>query len=132
MTRTCCIGEQLFGLAPEHDLNRLFTRLTVIAVPASFFSASMHFWITPAVLIWAHRCHPGAYRRSRTVLGVATAAALIGFCAGTSTQRQVDCGSVADASDQAAIPVPDNPPTHGRKPSGSRPHRDTNRRNTWL
>jgi len=71
--------EQLFGIAPEHDLNDIFARLAVIAVPACFFYASMHFVITPGVLIWAHWRHPEAYRRSRTVLGVVTAAALIGF-----------------------------------------------------
>jgi hypothetical protein len=71
--------EQWLHLNPEHWLNNGIQNLTVIAVPACFFYATLHFIVTPAVLIWTYRARSAAYRRARTVLATITAVALVGF-----------------------------------------------------
>lgn len=71
--------EQLSHLDPEHWINNIFQHVAVLAVPACFFYATLHFVITPSVLIWAHLARPAAYRRARTVLAGITAIALLGF-----------------------------------------------------
>jgi hypothetical protein len=71
--------ERFMHLDPEHWLNDTVQRVPVLAVPACFFYATLHFVVTPAVLVWAYRCRPMAYRQARTVLALITAAALAGF-----------------------------------------------------
>ena len=71
--------EQLLHVDPEHWLNDHLQHLAVLAVPACFFYATLHFLVTPGVLIWTYRARPAAYRRVRTVLALVTAAALVGF-----------------------------------------------------
>jgi hypothetical protein len=71
--------EQLFRIDPEHWLNDHLQHLAVLAVPACFFYATLHFVVTPGVLIWTYWRRPFGYRQARTVLAVITAAALIGF-----------------------------------------------------
>lgn len=71
--------EGLLHLDPEHYLNQLLGHITLLAVPACFFYATLHFLITPGVLIWTYGARPDAYRRARTVLAVITLAALGGF-----------------------------------------------------
>jgi membrane-associated phospholipid phosphatase len=71
--------EQTSHLAPEHALNQLLWHVPALAVLAAYFYATLHFVVTPAVLIWLYRRHPSQYVRARTVLAIATVAALIGF-----------------------------------------------------
>lgn len=71
--------ERLLHLDPELYLNRMFGHAAALAVPACFFYATLHFVITPVVLIWTYRNRPAAYRQARTVLGAITLSALIGF-----------------------------------------------------
>ncbi|MDP9092953.1 MAG: phosphatase PAP2 family protein [Actinomycetota bacterium] len=71
--------EQLLHLDPEHWLNSHLQQLPVLAVPACFFYATLHFVVTPAVLLWTYRHRRADYATARTVLAVITAAALIGF-----------------------------------------------------
>jgi hypothetical protein len=71
--------EQLLRIDPEHWLNAHLQHLSVAAVPACYFYATLHFVITPGVLLWTYRRHRGDYARARTVLALITAAALIGF-----------------------------------------------------
>jgi hypothetical protein len=71
--------EQLYRLDPEHWLNDHLQHLAVLAVPACFYYATLHFLVTPGVLIWTYRARPAAYARVRTVLALITAAALVGF-----------------------------------------------------
>lgn len=69
--------ERLTHLDPEHWINNVFQHVAVLAVPACFFYATLHFVITPGVLIWAHRARPAAYRQARTMLAGITAIALL-------------------------------------------------------
>jgi hypothetical protein len=71
--------EQTLHLDPEHWLNDHLQHLAVLAVPACFFYATLHFIVTPAVLVWTYRHRAASYHQARTVLAVITAAALIGF-----------------------------------------------------
>ncbi|MCA1219814.1 phosphatase PAP2 family protein [Streptomyces sp. 8L] len=71
--------EQHLRIDPEHLLNRVFTRTAVLGVPADFVYASLHYVVTPAVLLWLYRRRPGHYRRARTWLMLSTMIGLIGF-----------------------------------------------------
>ncbi|UQX87049.1 phosphatase PAP2 family protein [Jatrophihabitans telluris] len=71
--------ERWTHLDPEHGLNNALQHVGVLAVPACYFYATLHFVVTPAVLIWIYKARPGAYRHARTVLAVVTASALLGF-----------------------------------------------------
>jgi hypothetical protein len=71
--------ERTWHLAPEHGLNELLWRLPVLAVAASYFYATLHYVLTPAVLIWLYRRRPHRYRAARTTLLLATVLGLAGF-----------------------------------------------------
>ncbi|WP_338696809.1 phosphatase PAP2 family protein [Streptomyces sp. Q6] len=72
-------AEKAVRLNFEHPLNRLFTREAWIGVPADFWYASLHYMITPALLIWLFRRRADVYRRARTWLMTSTMIGLIGF-----------------------------------------------------
>ncbi|MFG2624739.1 phosphatase PAP2 family protein [Streptomyces sp. NPDC048473] len=63
----------------EHPLNRLLTAHSSIGIPADFAYASLHYLVTPAVLIWLFRRRQAVYRRARTWLMTSTLLGLIGF-----------------------------------------------------
>ncbi|MFF3122437.1 phosphatase PAP2 family protein [Streptomyces sp. NPDC057908] len=63
----------------EHPLNRLLTAHPSIGIPADFIYASLHYLVTPAVLIWLFRRRQAVYRRARTWLMTSTLLGLIGF-----------------------------------------------------
>lgn len=71
--------EQLTHLDPEPFVNRLFTDHAVLGVPADFAYASLHYLVTPAVLVWLWRRRPTHYRAARTWLMISTLIGLIGF-----------------------------------------------------
>ncbi|MFD7863360.1 phosphatase PAP2 family protein [Streptomyces sp. NPDC057682] len=71
--------EKALYLNAEHPLNRLFTAHASIGIPADFAYASLHYVVTPAVLIWLFRRHSEVYRRARTWLMTSTMLGLIGF-----------------------------------------------------
>ncbi|MCD7445317.1 phosphatase PAP2 family protein [Streptomyces lincolnensis] len=71
--------EKFLYLNAEHPLNRLFTREAWLGVPADFWYASLHYVVTPAVLIWLFRSHAVRYRAARTWLMTSTFIGLIGF-----------------------------------------------------
>ncbi|MYW65993.1 PAP2 family protein [Streptomyces sp. SID8379] len=72
-------AEKVVRLNLEHPLNRLFTREAWIGVPADFWYASLHYVVTPAVLIWLFRRRALLYRTARTWLMTSTMIGLIGF-----------------------------------------------------
>ncbi|MFJ6215358.1 phosphatase PAP2 family protein [Streptomyces sp. NPDC092296] len=72
-------AETWLHLAPEHWLNDAFTRHAWLAVPADFAYATLHYLVTPAVLVWVWRKHGDRYRHARTWLGISTVLGLIGF-----------------------------------------------------
>jgi PAP2 superfamily len=71
--------EQDWHLAPEHALNHLLGQVPVLAGIAAYFYATLHFVITPTVLIWLYRSHSDRYRQARSAIVLATAIALAGF-----------------------------------------------------
>lgn len=71
--------EQALHLNAEHPLNRLFTSTPSIGIPADFAYASLHYLVTPAVLIWMFRRRSAAYRAARVWLMNSTLLGLIGF-----------------------------------------------------
>lgn len=71
--------EQTAHLAPEHALNHLLGQVAPLAVLAAYFYATLHFLVTPGVLIWLYRRRPASYAQARTVLAIATVTSLVGF-----------------------------------------------------
>ncbi|NJQ06425.1 phosphatase PAP2 family protein [Streptomyces lonarensis] len=71
--------ERALVLNAEEPLNRFFTEQAALGVPASFVYASLHYLVTPAVLVWLFRRHRARYRRMRTWLMLSTLLGLIGF-----------------------------------------------------
>ncbi|HET9379784.1 MAG TPA: phosphatase PAP2 family protein [Streptomyces sp.] len=71
--------EKALFLNAEHPLNRLFTREPWLGVPADFWYASLHYVVTPVLLVWLFRSHRAHYRAARTWLMTSTFIGLIGF-----------------------------------------------------
>lgn len=71
--------ERLTHLDPERWFNRLFSNHAVLGVPADFAYASLHYIVTPVVLVWLWRRRPTHYRTARTWLLVSTFIGLVGF-----------------------------------------------------
>ncbi|WP_406381629.1 phosphatase PAP2 family protein [Streptomyces sp. NBC_01618] len=71
--------EQTLHINFEHPLNRLLTAHSWIGIPADFVYATLHYLVTPAVLIWLFRHRQALYRGARTWLMTSTLLGLIGF-----------------------------------------------------
>lgn len=71
--------EKTFRINFEHPLNRLFTEHAWLGIPADFAYASLHYILTPAILIWAFRRRPRDYRFLRSWLMISTLIGLVGF-----------------------------------------------------
>ncbi|APE26247.1 MULTISPECIES: phosphatase PAP2 family protein [Streptomyces] len=71
--------ERLLGVDVERPLNRLFTDVPALGVPADFAYASLHYLVTPAILVWLFRRRPAHYRAARTWLMASTLLGLVGF-----------------------------------------------------
>ncbi|WP_037772140.1 inositol phosphorylceramide synthase [Streptomyces sclerotialus] len=71
--------EQLLHIDFEHPLNRLFSGTPAVGIPAAFVYASLHYLVTPAILVWLWRRHAGRYRTMRTWLLLSTMIGLVGF-----------------------------------------------------
>ncbi|GGW20454.1 phosphatase PAP2 family protein [Streptomyces capoamus] len=71
--------EKALHLDAEHPLNRLFTREAWLGVPADFWYASLHYLVTPLVLVWLFKMRAEHYRAARTWLMTSTFLGLIGF-----------------------------------------------------
>ncbi|MFI9242004.1 phosphatase PAP2 family protein [Streptomyces sp. NPDC053086] len=71
--------EKALHLDAEHPLNRLFTRESWLGVPADFWYASLHYLVTPAILVWLFHARARHYRAARTWLMTSTFIGLIGF-----------------------------------------------------
>ncbi|MFI1754320.1 phosphatase PAP2 family protein [Streptomyces sp. NPDC020571] len=85
--------EKTLHLNAEHPLNRLFTSEPWIGVPADFWYASLHYVVTPAILIWLFRSRAVRYRAARTWLMTSTFIGLIGFTLlPTCPPRLLDAG----------------------------------------
>ncbi|MFD0269232.1 phosphatase PAP2 family protein [Streptomyces sp. NPDC127106] len=72
-------AEDLLGISFERPLNRLFSHHGPLGIPADFVYASLHYLVTPAVLVWLYRRRPAHYRAARTWLIASTLLGLVGF-----------------------------------------------------
>lgn len=72
-------AEKALSLNAEHPLNRLFTETPEIGIPADFVYATLHYLVTPLILVWLFRRRPAHYRAARTWLMVSTLLGLVGF-----------------------------------------------------
>ncbi|MER6910669.1 phosphatase PAP2 family protein [Streptomyces sp. NPDC000594] len=72
-------AERALHLDFETPLNDLFTSTPAIGVPADFLYASLHYLVTPLVLVWLFRSHAVRYRAARTWLMLSTLLGLVGF-----------------------------------------------------
>lgn len=71
--------ERALHLDPEHFLNGALSGHTVLAVIAAYFYSTLHYVVTPIVLVWMYRRRPAHYRFARATLAVGTLLALAGF-----------------------------------------------------
>ena len=71
--------EKMLDIGWEQTLNAWVSAHAFLAVPADYMYATLHYLVTPIVLIWMWRSHREAYPRARTSLMVATIIGLIGF-----------------------------------------------------
>ncbi|MFF8955849.1 phosphatase PAP2 family protein [Streptomyces sp. NPDC014894] len=72
-------AERALFLDAETPLNKLFTETPAIGIPADFLYASLHYLVTPAILVWLFRRRPAHYRAARTWLMASTLLGLVGF-----------------------------------------------------
>ena len=72
-------AERYLHINIERSLNQGLSHTALLAVIANYFYATLHFVITPAVLIWLYRRHPASYGQARTTLAMATITGLIIF-----------------------------------------------------
>ncbi|MBQ1090630.1 phosphatase PAP2 family protein [Streptomyces sp. B93] len=85
--------EKVLHINAEHPLNRLFTSEAWIGVPADFWYASLHYLVTPVILVWIFRSRTVHYRAARTWLMTSTFLGLIGFTLlPTCPPRLLDAG----------------------------------------
>lgn len=71
--------ERDWHLAPEGWLNRVVSDHRPVALLADYDYATLHYVVTPLVLLWLWRVHPDVYARRRRALATATVLGLVGF-----------------------------------------------------
>ncbi|MEW1862531.1 MULTISPECIES: phosphatase PAP2 family protein [unclassified Streptomyces] len=71
--------ERLLHVDFELSLNHAVDKINWLTVGMNYYYATLHFAITPAVLIWLYARRPQYYRAARTALYTATCLALVGF-----------------------------------------------------
>ncbi|MDT4949902.1 MAG: hypothetical protein QOJ37_2497 [Pseudonocardiales bacterium] len=71
--------ERAWDLDPEDLLTNGLTHAPPLAVAAAYFYSTMHYLITPIVLVWLYRRHANRYRAARTALAISTIIGLVGF-----------------------------------------------------
>ena len=71
--------ERVLHVNFELTLNHAVNRVDWLVVGMNYYYATLHFIVTPTVLVWLYVCRPAYYRSVRTALYTATVLALIGF-----------------------------------------------------
>jgi PAP2 superfamily protein len=71
--------EAVAGLDVERSLNSGLNAVPPLAVLADYIYATLHYILTPAVLLWLAVRHRADYRRGRNTLLAATAVGLVGY-----------------------------------------------------
>jgi hypothetical protein len=73
------IEDKLHFIGFERALNEIVSAHALLAVPADYIYATLHYIVTPVVLVWMWKRHRPHYARARTTLMVATVIGLVGF-----------------------------------------------------
>ncbi len=71
--------EHDLGIDVEHSMVLGLLHVPGAGLLAGYAYASLHYTVTPAVLLWLYRAHPLRYGRARTVLAGSTLVALFGY-----------------------------------------------------
>ena len=71
--------ERLLHIDFELSLNHAVSKVDWLTVGMNYYYATLHFIVTPTVLVWLYAVRPAYYRSVRTALYTATLLALIGF-----------------------------------------------------
>ena len=71
--------ETWLHLDVERSLNAWLTRMPDLALAASYWYVTLHFVLTPTVLVLLYLRRPDVYVKARTVLALATMGALVGY-----------------------------------------------------
>jgi hypothetical protein len=96
--------ERAWHLAPEIGLNTLVSSHRALAVILDYHYATLHYVVTPAVLIWLVIARPDRYRHARRILVVATIIGLIGFwLAPVAPPRMLDTDGFVDTMARFAM-----------------------------
>ena len=93
--------ESWVGLDFERTVNEVLSRLPLLEIGASYWYATLHYIVTPLVLIVLWRRAPGQYAHWRSVLVVATAVALVCYLAYPTAPPRFEPGfldTLADTS----------------------------------
>jgi hypothetical protein len=72
-------AERLMHVDIELTINHAVDRVNWLVVGMNYYYATLHFIVTPCVLVWVYARRPDHYRSVRTALYSATLLALIGF-----------------------------------------------------
>ncbi len=72
-------AERFLHIDIERTVNHAADRVGWLISGMNYYYATLHFVVTPAVLVWVYVRRPDSYRGVRTVLYSATLLALIGF-----------------------------------------------------
>jgi hypothetical protein len=96
--------ERAWHLAPEVALNALVSSHRALAIALDYHYATLHYIVTPAVLIWLVVSRPDRYRHARRILVVATVIGLIGFwLAPVAPPRMLDTDGFVDTMARFAM-----------------------------
>jgi hypothetical protein len=71
--------EAVLHLDVERWLNDGLSALPVLPLVASYWYSLLHYVVTPAVMVWVYRAHPGRYRVARNTLVAGSAMGIVGF-----------------------------------------------------
>jgi hypothetical protein len=95
--------ESAMGIDVESPALRWVVQSTPLAVGLSYLYATLHYVVTPLVLVWLYRIHPELYRSARRLLLAATVVALAWFAAmPTAPPRLLPVGYPDVLADTAA------------------------------
>lgn len=71
--------ERSLGLAHEQAVNHAVSAWPIVGVPMAYAYATLHYVVTPLVLVWLWRRRARCYTGARTALVLATLIGLLGF-----------------------------------------------------
>src|SRR3954462_13681051 len=96
--------ERAWHLAPEIGLNAIVSSNRVLAVALDYHYATLHYVVTPAVLVWLVVTRPDPSRHARRILLLATIIGLIGFwLAPVAPPRMLDADGFVDTMARFAM-----------------------------